>query len=204
MAQLIAHMAPIMEVAGMNWTMPCTDGWDNSNMAMYSGDFETMARVERSTGTVHSAEGQARGYGGMRACFTWGRLRRTTCMGWEQPRSRWPRDPVLLRANPKSGRIKIAKKIEEPVTVQDPCNIVRGRGLHEKLRFVVNALSDFFIDMDPRYEHNYCCPQPAEGVINCGPIWKLSRMKSIRVKAERVEADRGPPPDRHELLRNCQ
>ena len=47
MPQLIGEMDLIMSVAGMNWTMPSLDGWDNSNMAMYSGDFETMARVER-------------------------------------------------------------------------------------------------------------------------------------------------------------
>ncbi|MFC1853891.1 4Fe-4S dicluster domain-containing protein [candidate division CSSED10-310 bacterium] len=47
LAQLLANIAIIMKVAGLSWTMPATDGWDNSNMAMYSGDFETMARVER-------------------------------------------------------------------------------------------------------------------------------------------------------------
>ena len=45
--QLLGQMDQIMTVAGMSWTMPSLDGWDNSNMAMYSGDFETMARVER-------------------------------------------------------------------------------------------------------------------------------------------------------------
>ncbi|MDQ1286006.1 MAG: hypothetical protein QG663_1432, partial [Thermodesulfobacteriota bacterium] len=36
-----------MAVAKVDWTMPSFDGCDNSNMAMYSGDFETMGRVER-------------------------------------------------------------------------------------------------------------------------------------------------------------
>ena len=75
----------------------------------------------------------------------------------------------------------------EPVTVQDPCNIVRGRGLHDKLRFVVNAICSDFRDMDPRYEHNYCC-QAGGGLINCGPPWKKSRMKSNRVKADQIAA----------------
>jgi Fe-S oxidoreductase len=87
----------------------------------------------------------------------------------------------------KSGRIEIKKKIEEPITVQDPCNIVRGRGLHDKLRYVVNAICEDFRDLDPRYEHNYCCAAGG-GVINCGPTWKLSRMKSIKVKAEQMAA----------------
>jgi Fe-S oxidoreductase len=87
----------------------------------------------------------------------------------------------------KSGRLKIVHKIEEPVTVQDPCNIVRGRGLHHKLRYVINALCTDFRDVEPRYEHNYCCAAGG-GVINCGPLWKLSRMKSNKVKAEQLEA----------------
>jgi len=47
LAQLLGNMSQIFTVAGADWTMPATDGWDNSNMAMYSGDFEVMGRVER-------------------------------------------------------------------------------------------------------------------------------------------------------------
>ncbi|MBU4344420.1 MAG: (Fe-S)-binding protein, partial [Desulfobacteraceae bacterium] len=47
LAQLLGNITAIMKVAGLDWTMPATAGWDNSNMAMYSGDFEIMARVER-------------------------------------------------------------------------------------------------------------------------------------------------------------
>lgn len=47
LAQLLGNITVIMKVAGLDWTMPATAGWDNSNMAMYSGDFEVMARVER-------------------------------------------------------------------------------------------------------------------------------------------------------------
>jgi hypothetical protein len=36
-----------MDVAGVNWTMPATPGWDNSDMAMYTGDNEIMGRVKR-------------------------------------------------------------------------------------------------------------------------------------------------------------
>jgi len=87
----------------------------------------------------------------------------------------------------RSGRVKIEHKLEEPVTVQDPGDIVRGRGLHDKLRSVVNERCEDFRDMDPRYEQDYCCAAGG-GIINCGPPWKLSRMKSTRVKAEQMEA----------------
>ena len=41
-AQLIYQAAVIMDVAGVDWTMPATPGWDNSDMAMYTGDNEIM------------------------------------------------------------------------------------------------------------------------------------------------------------------
>jgi len=34
----------------------------------------------------------------------------------------------------KAGRIKIVKKIKQPVTLQDPCNIIRRAGAAEKFR----------------------------------------------------------------------
>ena len=48
MAQLLANAAVIMTVAGIDWTMPSFDGWDNSDMAMYSGDWEVMGRIKKA------------------------------------------------------------------------------------------------------------------------------------------------------------
>jgi len=45
--QLIYQAAAIMTEAGCNWTMPATPGWDNSDMAMYTGDSEMMGRLKR-------------------------------------------------------------------------------------------------------------------------------------------------------------
>lgn len=36
-----------MNEAGCDWTMPATPGWDNSDMAMYTGDSEMMGRLKR-------------------------------------------------------------------------------------------------------------------------------------------------------------
>jgi Fe-S oxidoreductase len=108
-------------------------------------------------------------------------------LGWKHPPIPMVHAVEFYYELISTGRLKIKEKIQEPVTVQDPCNIVRGRGLHEKLRYVVRAICEDFRDMEPNAEHNYCCAAGG-GVINCGPPWKLSRMKSIRVKAEQMEA----------------
>jgi len=87
----------------------------------------------------------------------------------------------------KDGQIKIAKKYEKPVTFHDPCNTVRGRGLHEMGRFVTNATCEKLIEMHPNREHNYCC-SAGGGVINCGPPYKMARVDGNRIKAEQLFA----------------
>ena len=188
LAQLLANMAIIMKIAGVDWTMPSQDGWDNSNMAMYSGDFEVMGRVERlhweraaQLRVKRVVMGEC-GHAYRGAVYDGPKW-----LGWQGPPIPMVHAVDFYHELLTSGRIKIARKIEGPVTVQDPCNIARGSGLHQKLRDIMNELCEDFIDVDPRFEHNYCCAAGG-GVINCGPPWKPSRMKSIRVKAEQFAA----------------
>jgi Fe-S oxidoreductase len=188
LAQLLANIAIIMKAAKMDWTMPSTDGWDNSNMAMFSGDFEVMARVERlhwekamQLKVKRMVMGEC-GHAYRGAVYDGPRW-----LGWKKTPIPMVHAVDFYHELLTSGRIKIAKKIEEPVTVQDPCNIVRGLGLHHKLRYIMNALCEDFRDTDPRFEHNYCCAAGG-GAINCGPPWKLTRMKSIQIKAEQFKA----------------
>ncbi|MBW2525263.1 MAG: (Fe-S)-binding protein [Deltaproteobacteria bacterium] len=184
LAQLISNMAQIFSVAGADWTMPSGDGWDNSNMAMYSGDFEVMGRVERlHWDRALKLKVKRVVMGECGHAFRGAVYDGPKWLGWSKPPIPMVHAVEYYYDLLKSGRIKIKEKIEEPVTIQDPCNIIRGRGLHEKLRYVVNEICEDFRDVDPRYEHNYCCAAGG-GVINCGPRWKLSRMKSIKVKAE--------------------
>lgn len=51
------------------------------------------------------------------------------------------------------GKLKVAKKFEEPVTFHDPCNVVRGRGLHE--RRARSAFCTNLVEMYPNKEHNW-------------------------------------------------
>jgi len=186
LAQLLGNMAVIMKAAKVDWTMPSADGWDNSNMAMYSGDFEVMGRVERahweraaSLRVKKVVMGEC-GHAYRGAVYDGPKW-----LGWQRPPIPMVHAVEFYYDLITSGRLKIVRKIDTPVTVQDPCNIVRGSGLHEKLRYIVRALCSDFRDMSPNYEHNYCCAAGG-GIINCGSPWKLSRMKSIRVKAEQL------------------
>ncbi len=186
MAQLIANMAVVMNVAGIDWTMSSADGWDNSNMAMFSGDLEIMGRIERvhweralELRVKRMVMGEC-GHAYRGAVYDGPKW-----LGWQGPPLPMIHAVELYYDILREGRIEIVDKLTEPVTIQDPCNIVRGSGLHEKLRYVVAALCDNVVEMSPNHEHNYCCAAGG-GVINCGPPWKLSRLKSIKVKAQQL------------------
>ena len=186
--QLIGNIITIMRVAGIDWTMPTSDGWDNSNMAMYSGDFETMVRVERR----HYETALKLKVKKIVMCECGHAFRGAVYDGpkWIS----WKKPPVpLIHAIQfyyellRDGKIRIAKKLKAPITVHDPCNVVRGRGLGDMLRHIMHATCEDFRDVSPRYEHNYCCGAGG-GVINCGPPWKPARMEASKIKAEQLKA----------------
>jgi Fe-S oxidoreductase len=186
--QLIYQAAAIMNEAGMDWTMPATPGWDNSDMAMYTGDSEMMGRLKRmhfDTAARLRVKRIVMGECGhaFRSVYDTG----NRVLGWQMPPI-----PVIHALEfywelLTQGKIKVAKQFEEPVTFHDPCNVVRGRGLHEKAREVVRAFCPNLIEMTPNREHNYCC-SAGGGVINCGPPFKNARVEGNRIKAEQLKA----------------
>lgn len=187
-AELIYQAAVILHTSGLDWTMPATPGWDNSDMAMYTGDNEIMARIKRAhfeTAARLRVKRIVMGECGhaFRSVYDMG----NRSLGWRMPPIEVQHAIDFYYELITTGRIKIAKKFERSVTLHDPCNVSRGRGLHEKARYVVNAICANFIEMHPNREHNYCCAAGG-GVINCGPPYKISRMKGNRVKAEQLAA----------------
>ncbi|MGD9971839.1 MAG: electron transfer complex ferredoxin TmcB [Desulfatirhabdiaceae bacterium] len=187
-AQLLYQAAVILNTAGLNWTMPATPGWDNSDMAMFTGDNEIMGRIKRAhfeTAIRLKVKKIVMGECGhaFRSVYDTG----NRWLSWRMPPIPIVHAIEFYYDMLKEGRIKIARKYSEPVTLHDPCNVVRGRGLHEKARYVINAICDNLIEMHPNREHNYCCCAGG-GVINCGPPYKLARMKGNRIKADQLFA----------------
>ena len=187
-AGLIYQAAVLMNVAGVDWTMPATPGWDNSDMCMFTGDNEMMGRLKKAhfeaairlkcKRIVMGECGHA-----YRSVYDVG----NRALGWKM-------NPIpvihaidFFHELITKGKIKIAKKYEPPVTFHDPCNTIRGAGLHEKAREIVRATCKEFIEMHPNREHNYCC-SAGGGVINCGPPFKMKRVDGNRIKAEQLFA----------------
>lgn len=86
-----------------------------------------------------------------------------------------------------SGRIKLAQKIKEPTTLQDPCNVIRSGGLAEKNRRLAEMVSEDFRPMSEQGNYNYCCGGGG-GAIPMGGEMRKHRMKCGKVKAEQIRA----------------
>jgi Fe-S oxidoreductase len=185
-AQLIYQAAVIMTVAGVDWTMPASIGWDNSDMAMFTGDNELMGRIKRThydTAARLKVKRIVMGECGhaFRSVYDMG----NRWLGWREPPIPISHAIDFYYDIIKSGKVKIVKKYDQPVTLHDPCNVSRGGGLHEKARYVARAICEEFVEMHPNREHNYCCCAGG-GVINCGPPYKMKRIEGNRVKAEQL------------------
>ncbi len=185
-AQLIYQAAVIMNAAGIDWTMPATPGWDNSDMAMYTGDNEIMARLKKEHFEAAARLKVKRIVMGecghaFRSVYDMG----NRAIGWKMPPIPMVHALEFYYELFRDGKIKIKEKFEKGVTFHDPCNVVRGRGLHEMARYVVNKTCKNFIEMIPNREHNYCCCAGG-GVINCGPPFRDKRVVSNRVKADQI------------------
>jgi Fe-S oxidoreductase len=187
-AQLLYHAAVIMDVAGVNWTMPATPGWDNSDMAMYTGDNEIMGRIKREhfeTAARLKVKRIVMGECGhaFRSVYDMG----NRWLGWRMPPIPIVHAIQFYYELLKEGKIKITKKYPTPVTLHDPCNVIRGGGLMDMSRYVINTICEELVEMHPNREYNYCCCAGG-GVINCGPPYKMTRMEGNRVKAEQLFA----------------
>ena len=65
---------------------------------------------------------------------------------------------VILEEIFNSGKIKFdPSKNDFPVTLHDPCNLVRAMGIVEPQRRIIRALAPQFREMEPHGVDNYCC-----------------------------------------------
>ena len=185
-AQLIYQAAVIMNVAKVDWTMPATPGWDNSDMCMYTGDDEMVARLKKvhfeaamrlKTKRIVMGEcGHA-----FRSVHDVG----NRYLGWKMSPLPLMHAIEFYYELFRDKKLRIKKKYDIPVTLHDPCNVVRGGGLHELARYVINETCSRFIELHPNREHNYCC-SAGGGVINCGPPYTMKRVTSNSVKADQL------------------
>ncbi|MFH1160408.1 MAG: (Fe-S)-binding protein, partial [bacterium] len=180
----IAAMAKIFYAAGESWTLS-TRMYDVTNYAYFSGNREEAKRIANrlwkemeslDAGSLVLAEC---GHG-------------TRAFRWESPnylKRSFP-FPVMSSVECIAGYIREGKirldpeKIQETVTLHDPCNLVRNGGIIREQRFVLHQFVRNFIEMTPSGIDNYCCGGGG-GLLSMSE-YNERRMKVGEIKAEQI------------------
>ena len=187
--QDISNAAIIFTAAKESWTIP-TFGWDCTNLPMFAGNRNLAGKQ------VKNVYEKAQQLDAQHILITeCGHAYRS--MAFEGPYlAGYPdgKPPVeivhyvqLLYEYLRDGRIGIDpdKKIKEPITYQDPCNVSRNGGLWEHARKIIPYIAEDFRDMAPNREHNHCCGGGG-GIMPMGPDYKPYRMASGKLKADQI------------------
>ena len=85
-----------------------------------------------------------------------------------------------------NGKLKLdASRNDFPVTLQDPCNIVRLMGIIEPQRRIVRKICTQFREMEPHGVDNYCCGGGSGFAIHQSmnfPDWRMNVSGRMKVK----------------------
>jgi len=176
--------AAVFHAAGEDWTVS-SEGWDLTNYALFSGSDQQgaaiadqmFAAMERLGCEVLVMGECGHGYGAAR----WGAAE------WQQRRPGFPIVSFLelMDRYLEEGRIRVdADRNLEPVTLHDPCNLVRHGGVVEPQRRVLRRSVRNFVEMTPHGIENFCCG--GGGGQLAMSRYKERRLRSGGVKAEQI------------------
>ena len=188
--QDIAAAALLFQLAGESWTV-AESGWDGTSLSWFAGDREGFVRnVERVYATVdrlapRRVVGTECGHA-YRATVVEGPYLAGRADG--QPPVPFLHYVEWLAEALRKGTLRLdpAKRIKEPVTIQDPCNVVRNGGLGQALREVVHALAEDVREMPETCDHAFCCG--GGGGLNGIGRYREARNAALSVKADQIRA----------------
>jgi Fe-S oxidoreductase len=178
----ISAVGKLFHAAGESWTFSA-DNYDVTNYGLYNGDDHAAGVM--SDRLVQSME--------TLGCKT---LVLAECghgfnsNRWEAPE--WLRKKYGFEVKSileivaqwiREGRIKLdPSKNQKPVTLHDPCNLVRLGGIVEEQRYILKHAVSNFIEMTPNRQKNFCCG-------GGGGQLAMTRFSQRRLKAGKVKAD---------------
>ena len=169
--------ALILTMAGVNWTMSSElAGYDSINYGLWYDDAQfarvALKHVEaaKNLGVKQIVVGEC-GHAHKALCVTADRL---LAGEYNIPRMSWL---PMVRDIVMGGKIKFdPARNDFPVTLHDPCNMVRLMGVVEPQREIVRALCPQFREMEPHGVDNYCCGGGSGFAIMSGnnfPDWRF-------------------------------
>jgi len=174
--------AKMFYAAGESWTFS-SDRYDVTNYGLYSGDdahagllSDRLVRAREDLGAEVLVLGEC-GHG-----FA---SNRWEAPQWLNKRFGFPVKSVLEVAAGylREGRILLdPSKNKKPLTLHDPCNLVRLGGVIEEQRYLLKNAVEDFREMSPNRQKNYCCG-------GGGGQLAMTRFAKRRLSAGRLKAD---------------
>jgi Fe-S oxidoreductase len=176
----------IFHAARESWTLTSSD-FDITNYGFFAGDIEAQRAIaERLFRRAEELGVQelvvaecGHGYRSLR---------------WEAPEWLGRSLPFAVRSFVEvmaeylaAGRLHLdPSKNPDPVTLHDPCNLVRHGGVIEEQRYLLRHAVTTFVEMIPNREDNYCCG--GGGGLLAASEHTAKRIESGKVKAEQIRA----------------
>jgi len=188
----VAEAAILFHIAGENWTVP-SSGWEQTALCMFAGDWEACKMQVQNVYDAIERLKPKRVVG--TEC---GHAHRASVIEgpyWCGRPDGKPPAPYIhyvewVAEALRTGKLKIdpAKRIKEPVTLQDSCNYVRNYGLSEVTREIISYLVEpgYFVEMAPNKDYNYCCG--GGGGFNGVGRYRAQRNKALKTKRDQILA----------------
>lgn len=186
----IAQAAVLFHIAGTDWTVP-REGWENTSLTMFAGDWEGCAQNVRR---IYTAVERLRPR--VVVGTECGHAHRATVVEgpyWagiesgETP-TRFMHYVEWVAECLRTGKLKIdpKKKIKVPCTLQDACNYVRNDGLARYTREIMSYIAEDFREMSPHGDHNFCCG--GGGGLNGIGLYRQQRNNALNQKLAQIKA----------------
>lgn len=176
--------ATVFHAAKEDWTV-ASEGWDLTNYGLFTGNVaeggaiaENLLKSMESLGCQVLVIGEC-GHGFAAA--------RWEAAEWLRKRHGFEVKSFLEIMDEyfQDGRIQVdPNRHPEPVTLHDPCNLVRIGGVSEPQRAILRRTVRNLVEMSPNREENFCCGGGG-GQLSMSQF-KSKRLQSGGIKAEQI------------------
>lgn len=175
----------VFHAAAESWTLS-SRCFDVTNYGYFAGDEEVSARISESL--VKAAEELGAHVLVLSECGHGFNSHRWEAPDWLARKFDFPVESMVqvLAEYIREGRIMVNPESNpEPVTLHDPCNLVRLGGVVEEPRYVLKKITKNFREMRPNREKNFCCG--GGGGQLAMTAYAERRLRAGRIKAEQVQ-----------------
>jgi Fe-S oxidoreductase len=178
----IVAAGKIFHAAGESWTFS-RDNYDVTNYGLYSGDDEAAGTM--SDRLVQSMKKLGCKTLVLAECGHGFNSNRWEAPEWLSKKYGFEVRSILevVAGYIRQGKIKLdPSRNPHPVTLHDPCNLVRLGGIVEQQRYILKHAVSNFVEMTPNREKNFCCG-------GGGGQLAMTRFSQRRIKAGQVKVD---------------